>query len=287
MSDTLADTRPLSVNEARKITDAIRGQVDRVWRLLVDAHDGQAWVALGYSSWDAYVRAEFGMSRGRSYQLLDQGRVIAAIGDASGDVSTTVDISERDARDLKDQLPAATAAIRARVEAGESPKKATTEVVRTMRAERTEQRKQRQVENDKARDATRAALPPAVKRIEEAKARNGARNAAVVREDLDAVIAERDELREENAALKADIAAVRAENKQYGDMKVLYAQGGFDAVVKAKDEEIRVLKRRVEQESADKVSWMRLAKARGRELKKLGASGDILIDIVTGEITRG
>lgn len=57
------------------------------------------------------------MGRSRSYQLLDQGRVIHALADAAGKVSTDVDISEAQAREIKDDLPTVTAEIRERVEA--------------------------------------------------------------------------------------------------------------------------------------------------------------------------
>lgn len=92
-----------SPDEARRLTDEIRGAAERVWSLLLEAHDRQAWSALGYSTWADYVQAEFDMSRSRSYQMLDQGRVIRAIEEVTG-VSTKVDISEREARDLKPHL---------------------------------------------------------------------------------------------------------------------------------------------------------------------------------------
>lgn len=39
---------------------------------------------LGYSSWEAYVKAEFDISRQYSYRLIDQGRVIREIEEAAG-----------------------------------------------------------------------------------------------------------------------------------------------------------------------------------------------------------
>jgi hypothetical protein len=57
------------------------------------------------------------MSRRRSYQLLDQGRVIRAIGEAvCTDVHTApVEVTEAEARDVKPVLPAVVAAVRERV----------------------------------------------------------------------------------------------------------------------------------------------------------------------------
>jgi hypothetical protein len=58
---------------------------------------------LGYSTWEAYVRTEFDMSRSRSYQILDHAKVTKELVSASG-VSTSVDISEAAARELKPVL---------------------------------------------------------------------------------------------------------------------------------------------------------------------------------------
>jgi hypothetical protein len=41
-------------------------------------------LALGYRSWRQYVRVEFGLSRSRSYELLDQAQVLRAIQNAIG-----------------------------------------------------------------------------------------------------------------------------------------------------------------------------------------------------------
>jgi hypothetical protein len=56
---------------ARDLTDRIRAGVSDVAELLHRAHEGRAWVALGYPSWAEYCKAEFEMSKTRSYQLLD------------------------------------------------------------------------------------------------------------------------------------------------------------------------------------------------------------------------
>ena len=56
---------------ARDLTDRIRAGVTDVAELLHRAHEGRAWVALGYPSWAEYCKAEFEMSKTRSYQLLD------------------------------------------------------------------------------------------------------------------------------------------------------------------------------------------------------------------------
>lgn len=89
-------------DEAREITDRIKGAVESAWRLLLEAHDRCAWSALGYGSWRDYAQTEFGIGQSRAYQLLDQARVVREIEAASG--STKVEITEREARDLKPHL---------------------------------------------------------------------------------------------------------------------------------------------------------------------------------------
>ncbi len=58
MSDDLT-VRTLGVDEARRLTDEIRTALVMTWELVQAAYVGRAWVALGYSSWDAYCEQEF------------------------------------------------------------------------------------------------------------------------------------------------------------------------------------------------------------------------------------
>lgn len=92
----------LSQSQARALTYRIRKAGDEFAALLLEAHDGEAWRALGYESWTAYVEAEFEFTRRRSYQLLDQGRVNQRYTDALGE---PVHLNEREARVLKDVPP--------------------------------------------------------------------------------------------------------------------------------------------------------------------------------------
>lgn len=127
---------PMTAEEARDITNRINQAAGELWRLLLEAYERQAWRALGYASWKAYVESEFTITRQRAYQLLDQGRVIRLLQEAAGDVSTTVDISERAARGIKPSLPEVTAQIRERVESGAAPEEAVREVVDAHRKKR-------------------------------------------------------------------------------------------------------------------------------------------------------
>lgn len=69
----------LSRDEARSLTDEIKGDAERLWRKLVELYEGRAHIALGYSSWATYFSAEFGGNSRRSYQLLQAGRVMRTL----------------------------------------------------------------------------------------------------------------------------------------------------------------------------------------------------------------
>jgi ribosomal protein S16 len=137
-------TAPLSVDEARTLTDRIRSAAETLWSLLLEAYERQAWRTLGYGSWKDYVEEEFSMSRQHAYRLLDQGRVIRALEEATGGVSPVGDVSERDARAIKPDLPEVTEEIRERVEAGEEP----TEAIRAVVEQKREERKAAATESD-------------------------------------------------------------------------------------------------------------------------------------------
>lgn len=92
---------PLTTDQARELTETIRGTSEVLYVLLARAHRGKAWEALGYGSFSAYVSDEFDMSRSRAYQIIDQARVIEAIESAAPDGSDLPHISEAAARDLK------------------------------------------------------------------------------------------------------------------------------------------------------------------------------------------
>lgn len=132
---------PLNETDARALTDTIKSAVDVVWVLISRAHAGKAWVALGYETWADYVGEEFNMSRSRSYQLLDQSRVVREI-EAAVPEGTTVNINEATARDLKGVLEEVLPEIRERV-AGLDPDQASdvlSEIVEEQRERLREQR---------------------------------------------------------------------------------------------------------------------------------------------------
>ena len=70
--------------EARELTERIKRVADSVSLLLLEAQERQAWAALGHHTWERYVSKEFGLSRTRSYELLDHGRLVRTIEAVTG-----------------------------------------------------------------------------------------------------------------------------------------------------------------------------------------------------------
>lgn len=79
MSALTSNNSLLNADEARALTDEIKGTTERLYALLLRAQEGRAWSALGYGSWREYAMTEFQMSQSHAYRLLDQARVIEAI----------------------------------------------------------------------------------------------------------------------------------------------------------------------------------------------------------------
>lgn len=134
--------KAMGADRARELTIKIKSATYQLWSLLLEAHEGKAWKALGYASWEAYIDAEFDMSRQYAYRLLDHGRVIRALEEAAGEsVAHGRQITERVSRDIKPVLPDVTREIRERVEAGGDPIQTTYEVIEAKRVERKEEAK--------------------------------------------------------------------------------------------------------------------------------------------------
>lgn len=96
-------TDPLDESQAKELTEYIRSTSNVLYVLIERAHSGKAHTALGYKTFEEYVRAEFDISRSRAYQLLNQSRVISELESALPE-GTPVHITEAAARDLKHAL---------------------------------------------------------------------------------------------------------------------------------------------------------------------------------------
>ncbi|MEU2873063.1 hypothetical protein ABZ769_28335 [Streptomyces olivoreticuli] len=100
----------LTAAQAREVTAGLREAMDDVRRSVAvlaarvrDAHAARVWLPLGYSSWESYCDAEFGISRAQAYRLLDVARALGAI---HGAVAAGTDPSR-----TRDSDPAAAAAL--------------------------------------------------------------------------------------------------------------------------------------------------------------------------------
>ena len=101
----------MSVAEAEHLTAAIRVAVESLHVLLWRAWSRRAWEALGFPDWRSFV-SDLGISRSRSYQLLDQQRVALSVAEAAGVPVSEVTVTEAAARELKSRLPEVVAEVR-------------------------------------------------------------------------------------------------------------------------------------------------------------------------------
>jgi hypothetical protein len=62
-------TKNLTAAQARKITDAIKKNLDALPKFIHEAMTGKAYLALGYESVEAWAKTEFDLSRSRIYQI--------------------------------------------------------------------------------------------------------------------------------------------------------------------------------------------------------------------------
>jgi hypothetical protein len=93
----------MSEAQARRITDKIRKGAENLRDLLLQAHDGGAWKALGYGSWGAYVTGEFDVNPGHAGRLIWQAKAIRQISEATGVEPQDVPLSMRGAVELGPQ----------------------------------------------------------------------------------------------------------------------------------------------------------------------------------------
>lgn len=129
-----AKRRPiLTQDEARMLTTEIQRTSVRLWLLVTEAHDRSAHFALGYDSWDDYVRAEFKMSPSRSYQLVDTGHVMRELAVGGYDVDTMSPPPTRVVSRIKNRLPEVRRAAKAANKAGEDPIKVLRDLAREPR----------------------------------------------------------------------------------------------------------------------------------------------------------
>lgn len=120
VSDQIGHAVPdgdLSKMDALAVTAKIKAYAGVTCILIAAAHEKRAHKALGYSSWEEYVGAEFDISKSRSYQLISQAKFVLELAE---ETSTIVDLSEWEVRELapaKDEAMAAAAGAAEQAEA--------------------------------------------------------------------------------------------------------------------------------------------------------------------------
>jgi len=287
----------LTVNERARL-EACEKSIEQgiavfveVGRALTEIRDSKLY-RVSHKTFEAYCKDRWEIGRSRAYDLIDQAKVTETLSAAGIDLSDASDISVRDARALKDD-PSAAIAVKSRVEAGERP----AEAIKAVATEKTAAKKEQQAKIDRGREETAAQFAPEVQehraRTDEFRAQAKAAKSKTSG-DVDALRAEIEEKNEYIASLEAEVADLKRQVARYDEMAVQYEQGGFDKVIAGKDEVIRGLETRLYSESADKASWMHLAKAKDKsiafykaEAEKRGYSDDIDLDRVdpeTGEV---
>lgn len=137
---------PLNREEAVEITEKIKGTTNLLYLLIKRAHAGKAYVALGYSSFEKYVREEFNYSRSYAYKLLNQATVIEAIESVVPE-GTEVYVGELASRSLKHALPELVSEIEDRT-AGLEPSEASQVLNDVIRDIQDRQNNERNFEED-------------------------------------------------------------------------------------------------------------------------------------------
>lgn len=284
MNHELAKNEASQLAKCEKAIEKGLGTFVEVGQALLDIRDGKLYRA-SYKTFESYCKERWDISRPRAYQLIEGAKTVQVIAAATGeDLSTAVDkISERHAREMSQDPVGVAAEIVERYTQGEEIADVAQDIAARKRAEKEQERaarKAEQAENDALREQNRQALPDAIKRYEAVKEAAISRKATAVADEIA-------ELREANAALEADVAALKAENELYRGMKVEYEKGGFAEVIAGLGEQIRALKTRVASESQEKVKNLRSLEFWKAEAIKRGYSRNAIIDIETGTEING
>ena len=104
LPEPLHDESELTYDEALELTKSIKSTITAAWVLLGRAHDGKAYRALGYNTWEEYVRTEFDFSVRTSYRLLDKAEVVRALEEATP-ADTTIQLTNKQVQEIKRELP--------------------------------------------------------------------------------------------------------------------------------------------------------------------------------------
>lgn len=119
----------LTREEAEELTASIQSTVTAVYVMLARAHQGRAYRALGYDTWEQYVKDQFDFSVRKSYRLLNLAETVKAIEEAAP-TDTPISITITEAQDIKRELPKVTARVKEET-AGKTPEESA-EIIQTI-----------------------------------------------------------------------------------------------------------------------------------------------------------
>lgn len=90
----------MTEHSARELTKRIQRGADNLRDLLLEAHDGGAWKALGYTAWSKYLTEEFDVNPGHAGRLLIQARSRRQLAELTGVPEPEIPLSARAASEL-------------------------------------------------------------------------------------------------------------------------------------------------------------------------------------------
>lgn len=230
---------------------------------------------------------------------LDRAKAAALLNVSPRSVATAAKVLDHGAPELVKAVETGKVSVSAAAELVSLPQEEQAEVVAKgddeakrkaaeLRQQKNAERKAQQAEWDRQREEARARLNPDIQRAEAAKARNGSVHAAVAKPSHVLSLEDRiAELEEANRVLEAENAELKAEVKKFSEMRAEWEKGGFEEVVRGKDEVIRAQASRIESESAEKVRNLRSMEWWRQKAFDLGYSNKAVIDLETGELVDG
>lgn len=119
----------MTEDEARQITNQIRSSAEMLEVLIYRAKVQNAHKALGYSTWDEYTKAEFGVSSSTAYRKAIVGEVALHIESVSGVMPK---LSQADAKMIRSSLPEITEAIEKKKKENDVPELSDDEIARIL-----------------------------------------------------------------------------------------------------------------------------------------------------------
>lgn len=108
MTKAISTTETMTKARACELTEKVKNDAAALWEDLLELYEGGAHLALGYSSWGAYFKTEFGKSKSHAYRMLEAAQVMRSL--PQSPIGDSVE-NEGTARELVDVEPDARPAV--------------------------------------------------------------------------------------------------------------------------------------------------------------------------------